>query len=50
MIETRPWPWPRSMTDIEIAEYQALLGSGYRVTGGVVTAYGDRVWGETVTK
>lgn len=26
-----PWPWPRSLTNAEIAEYQAMLGDEYRM-------------------
>lgn len=49
LIPPKPWPWPRSMTDAEITEYQALLGSEYRITRGFVTARGDQVYGEPVT-
>jgi len=45
-IPPKPWPWPRSMAAVEIAEYEALLGGEYRVTRGVVTARGDQVFGE----
>jgi hypothetical protein len=47
-IPPKPWPWPRSMTAVEIAEYEAMLGGEYRVTRGVVTARGDQLWGEPI--
>lgn len=45
-IPPKPWPWPRTMTDSEIADYEALLGGEYRITRAYVTWRGDYVFGE----